>query len=104
MESLIELLANLFINPWKFWATILGSFVGIAFLGYLFIVCSVIGAFLFLDLFKAIAVTIAILFWVGPVLFFTPITMMFIVPNMLAGDFTITVGCGRRKDGSLICL
>jgi hypothetical protein len=30
--------------------------------------------------------------------------MMFIVPNMLAGDFTITVGCGRRKDGSLICL
>ncbi len=44
------------------------------------------------------------LFWIGPVLLYMPLLLAFVIPNMLKGDFTTTIGCVKQADGSYECL
>jgi len=87
-----------------FWLHVFSSQVWLGAIAYLILFCVIVTSFLFLSWYSALAVTGALLVWIGPAVLLTPLVLMFIIPNVLAGDVLIPVGCGRRSDGSLVCM
>jgi len=95
-KELKELPKTFLLNPWKFWAIILGSNSLVSFIGFSLIITIIICFFNFFDWLKAFLFTIIFCIWVGPVLFLSPLILMLIVPNVLTGNFFVPTGCGPR--------
>lgn len=95
---------NIFINPWSTWFQILGGTILSGFIGYSIITSVITGLYVFSPpTYKWYMIGLFLLY-VGPVIFFTPFLLLFIVPNSLKGDWYIPVGCGRDRDGNLKCV
>lgn len=93
-----------FVYPWVFWAIVFSSYTIPVLIGFTFIVVVIIVLLVTLKWMYSIPSILLFLLWVGPVLLFLPISLMFAVGNVSKGDFNIPIGCGRREDGSLACM
>ncbi len=83
-------------NPWEFWGTVLGSTSLVSFVCYLIIFSIIYLIFKNNDLSNSLIYTLLFLLWIGPVILFTPLILIFAVSNTLSGNFSTPIGCGPR--------
>jgi hypothetical protein len=92
---------KIFTNPWEFWMTILGSTSLVSFVSYLIIFTIIYLITKNNNLTNSIMYTLLFLLWIGPVILFTPLILLFAVGNTLSGNFSTPIGCGPRKKNGL---
>ncbi len=88
-------------NPWEFWMTVLGSTSLVSFICYLIIFTIIYLIIKNNNLTNAIIFTLLFLFWIGPIILFTPLILVFAVSNTLSGNFATPIGCGPRIENGV---
>ncbi len=88
-------------NPWEFWMTVLGSTSLVSFICYLIIFIIIYFIFKKNDFTNAIIYVLLFLLWIGPIIIFTPLILVFAVSNTLSGNFATPIGCGPRIENGV---
>jgi hypothetical protein len=99
-----SIIYNLIFDPHEFWSMILGGNSGISFIGFSAIFATIIYLYIKYSILYAIIFTIILLIWIGPVLMYTPLLLLFAIGNTLSGNYDVPIGCGRASDGHLDCM
>jgi len=99
-----SIISNLIFNPHEFWNIILGGNSGISFVGFSVIIATIIYFFIKYNILYATIFTIILLIWIGPVLMYTPLLLLFAISNTLSGNYDIPIGCGKNIYGKIECM
>ena len=75
---------------------ILGTNSLISFVGYMVIFTIIYLIFSKNTFTSALIYTLLFLLWIGPIITYTPLILMFAVSNTLTGNFKTPIGCGPR--------
>ena len=92
------------ITPFNIWRKLLGGRTLAIILGLALFIVIVVCLFMFLPLKYSLIGLVVLLVWIGPIVLYIPLLFVLAISYLLAGDYSIPLGCGRNESGRVVCL